>query len=310
MKYKTVFVGSGDFGIPILQRLIEIDWIDLQVVITQPDKPVGRKGELTPTEIGIFCKNNFPRIKVLKPEKFKEVKEELISLQPDIMIVASYGQIIGEGMLTIAKHGTVNFHGSLLPKLRGAVPIQMSILQGFEETGVSLQVMVKAMDAGAIISERECEITQEDNFTTLKNKLSDQAVDIVNDDLKNFLEGKIILKEQNENDATYCFKDDIVKEKAEINSETSYLEAHRMIRAYNEWPVAWLKLIDGKRFKIFGAGLKPQASGLLEGKSFGVYRVDKELFLKLKDGVLKLEKIQVEGKSAGGVEMYLNYRFS
>jgi methionyl-tRNA formyltransferase len=313
-KIKTIFIGSGEFAVPILKKLLEIDFIDLKAVITQPDKPVGRKQELEPTEVGKYAQlritndelREFPSEvegspdavqsalwDILKPTKIRQVADELLAkYEPELIIVASYGQIIPNNLLDFPKYKCLNIHGSLLPKLRGAVPVQMAILQGFERTGVTLQIMAEKMDVGDIITNYELQITSVDTSESLMGKLANLAAENIEMDLKRWIEGEIEPIKQDDNEATYCYKDDISKEKAEITFETDINLAERMIKAFYPWPIAWVKY-NGKVLKIYNA---THAQLQITNDELRIFKEGKKLYLGLKNGCLELLEVQLEGK--------------
>lgn len=304
---KTIFLGSGDFAVPILEKLKELDYVELIAVITQPDKPVGRKQLLTPTPIGEYVKN-LTGVEILKPEKLKS--EELLSkYNPELIIVASYGQIIPSDIVNFPKYKSLNFHGSLLPKLRGAVPVQMAILQGLTETGVTLQVMAEGMDEGDIISQSNIEIKPEDTTESLMSALAELSVGMLENDLPKWIDGTLKTVQQDESSATYCYKSELSKDKAEITKDTNTELAERMIRAFYPWPVAWTRLSSGKTLKIFKSKLvSDRELGLMEYELSDVLKIvrrEKQLFLILSDGILELLEVQLEGKKVGAASDYL-----
>lgn len=305
-KIKTIFFGSGEFAVPILKKLIELDYLDLVLVVTQPDKPVGRKQELTPTPVGQLDIN----VEILKPEKIRLEAEEILGkYSPELIIVASYGQIIPASVINFPKFKCLNFHGSLLPQLRGAVPVQMAILQGLEETGVTLQVMSEGMDEGDIISQEVAVIKEDDTSESLMRDLAELSVTMLERDLPKWIGGELKATKQDESSASaptrllsYCFKDDISKSKAEITSSTTIDLADRMIRAFYPWPIAWIKLSSGKILKIYKAEKTTKPTNL---EVLSIFREEKSLFLVLSDGVIELKEIQLEGKTRGFSQDYL-----
>jgi methionyl-tRNA formyltransferase len=307
MNIKTIFIGSGEFAIPILKKLLELDFIQVQAIITQPDKPVGRKQTLTPTPIGEFVHSIGKNIDILKPEKIRKVSEELLNkYEPELIIVASYGQIIPSNLLMYPKYKCLNAHGSILPELRGAVPVQMAILKGLQKTGVTLQVMSEGMDEGDIIKTEELIINNDDTSETLMEKLSElSAAMIGNGVLKDWVEEKVEGVAQDHSKATYCYKSDLSKEKAEILPQMDITLVDRMVRAFNPWPVAWIKLsadspFEGKVLKIF-------KGKLVENRKFDklISREGKSLFLNLENGAYELLQVQLEGKNRGAAVDYL-----
>ncbi|MEP7103873.1 MAG: methionyl-tRNA formyltransferase [Candidatus Dojkabacteria bacterium] len=306
-KIKTIFIGSGEFAVPVLQKLREIDFIDLAAVVTQPDKPVGRKQELTPTPVGEFVKTQNSEFEILKPIKIRQISEELLEkFQPELIIVAAYGQIIPNNIIDSPKYSCLNIHGSLLPLLRGAVPVPMAILQGFTETGVTIQKMAEKMDEGDVVTSYGLLVASDETTETLMSRLSQLAVDHLEEDLRSWTEGKIQAVEQDHSKATYCYKDDISKDKAEITFETDAKLAERMVRAFYPWPVAWVKLKDGKVLKIFHAkvcGLRSMVNDSLD--KIKIEREGKSLFLNLRNGSLELLEVQLEGKQRRSASDYL-----
>lgn len=167
MATSIVFMGTPEFAVPILQSLIDAPEYDVQAVLTQPDHRVGRKHVLTPSPVKKLAQEN--NIKVLQPAKLNKSPEmdEIIAMQPDLMITAAYGQFLPTKMLDAAKIAAINVHGSLLPKYRGGAPVQYSIINGDAETGISIMYMVKKMDAGDVIAQRAIPIEKDDDNGTM-----------------------------------------------------------------------------------------------------------------------------------------------
>ena len=304
-KINTLFIGTSEFGIPTLKTLLELDFINVIGVITQPDRPYGRKQELKSTPIKEFI-SNIKQIPVFTPENLNKNENIVVeNLKPELVIVASYGQIISKKILAYPKYGALNLHGSILPKLRGAVPVQMSVLYGFKETGVTLQKMVYKLDAGEIISTKKITLSEKETSESLMNKLSELSAEIISTDLRKWVDGEIIHIKQNDEEATFCDKTDLEKDKAEITYGTDIIKAERMIRAFTPWPIAWIELKEGnykgKRLKIFKAEISYISSSLKNG----IHCINNEIFLKLNNGLLKLIEIQLEGKEKKNAWEYL-----
>lgn len=301
MRIKTIFIGSGEFAVPILNKLLQSDLIEITCVISQPDKPVGRKQILTPTPVSEFLQKNSIKINLETPAKIRLEAENLLNkYQPELIIVASYGQIIPENILNYPKYKALNIHGSLLPELRGAVPVQMSILNGVNKTGVTIQRMVYQMDAGPIVALREVELTNKETSDLLMDQLGSLGAELLIETLPKWIEGKIEEVPQNEMDATYCYKDDIAKHKAEITFETDINLAERMVRAFYPWPIAWVKY-NNKFIKIYSAVIGTTITGL---NNLKFIKKDKKLYLGLKNGSLEILELQEEGKKRGGFKNY------
>lgn len=303
-KIKTIFIGTSHFGIPTLEYILNSENFELLCAITQPDRPTGRRQELTFSPVKKFLlEKNFTKIE--QPEKIKDVASKILEkYKPELVVVASYGQIIPDQILDFPKYRCLNIHGSILPKLRGAVPVHMAILQGFKTTGVTIQRMVKEMDAGPIIAVKEINFLEDDTTETLMQKLSILGRNLFSETILGWVQGEIIEAEQNQNAATYCFKSDIEKEKAEIKFETNVDLAERMVRAFYPWPVAWVRLLNGKVLKIFKSKISENSKTLASiqspkstnGLGLSLRKEGKELILDLKNGSLVLEEVQLEGK--------------
>ena len=202
-KKKIVFMGTPKFAVPVLEMLIEKYGVDL--VITQPDKKVGRKKVLTAPPVKVIAEEK--GIRVLQPEKIsgdEDVLAELKELNPDIIITAAYGQLVPETILEIPKYKCINVHGSLLPKLRGGAPIQYSILEDHRKTGITIMYMVKKLDAGDMISKVEVDILDSDNYESLHDKLSIAGRDLLKETLPNIFTGNIAPEKQDDSLATFA----------------------------------------------------------------------------------------------------------
>ena len=326
-KIKTIFIGTSEFAVPILDTLTKLDFIDLQAVVTQPDRPAGRKQELQMPAVKKYflekSESETRNPKLFQLIKFKEFQSELLDeCKPELIIVASYGQIIPKKTLSYPKYGCLNIHGSILPKLRGAVPVQMAILQGFEKTGVTLQKMVFEMDKGPIISTREIKLDKNETSESLFRKLEKLSVDIINTDLEKWIKGDLKAISQDDPKATYCYQSDLAKENAEIKFSDSPGKVDRMVRGFYPWPVAWMTIKDGKyegkRLRIFKVKIidKIQETGdgrqeaeisehlsaarqaePLNTETMSITKENDRLFLNLKDGKIELLEIQLEGKN-------------
>lgn len=303
-KIKTLYFGSGSFSIKPLQALLDLDFIEISGVITQPDKPFGRNKELKGSPLMEYLRSTNSVLKAEQPNSLRNEGELLMEkYQPELIIVASYGKIIPDSILDYPKYKCLNLHGSILPKLRGAVPVQMAILQGFSSTGVTLQRMVTKLDEGPIISTREIKLLGNENSEILMDSLADLGADIIANDLSKWLNGESPEIPQNDNDATYCSTADLSRDKAEIKVETPVEQVDRIIRAFYPDPVAWLNF-GGKNIKIFRSGKFEQNSSFAKD-SFKFTREGKQLFLNLQDGIIEIIELQVEGKKRGGATDHL-----
>lgn len=306
-KVRVLFIGTSEFGVPSLRQLIESDIFEVVGVVTQPDKPQGRHhSKFIPSPVKQFLIDSSSKVQLFQPEKLKQDAENILEqTSPDIIIVASYGQMVPNVMLKEPKFGAVNVHASLLPDLRGAVPMPMAILYGYKDTGVTIQKMVSGLDEGPILAQKTIEIDVHDTTETLEGKLSKQGADLLVDTLNKWVRGEIKPQEQNNDKATYCYQQDISKDKAEIKFNTPIEQAERMIRAFYPWPIAWVQIpVQGnlKRLRIFGS----EVTNLQHNKNhMQIFREGKNLYLSLKDGSLLLKEIQLEGKQRMSAKDYL-----
>lgn len=299
-KFRTAFFGTPDFALPVLQALFDMPEINLVAVFTQPDKPMGRKQILTSPPVKILAeKYNIP---VCQPERIKSVKFEqcFSDLELDVTIVVAYGKIIPEKILQTPKHGWLNIHGSLLPKYRGASPIQGAILGGESETGVTLMKIDAGLDTGDIISQESIPISTGDDFLSLHDKLSQLGAEVIKDALVNYLNGKIIPIPQHEPTAT---KTSIIKkEDGKIDWSKDSVEIGRHIRAYNPWPGAFCKY-DNRTVKIYTAEVSDMDLDLKPGE---VSFKDNSLFVGCGKGILRVNRLQLEGKKPQMAREFIN----
>lgn len=292
-KYRVVFMGTPEIGVPSLKALIDDEVFDVVGVFTNPDRPVGRKQEITPPPVKIVAEKN--DIPVFQPEKFDErANEQLRTLEVDIAVVIAYGQILREETLLIPENGIVNVHYSLLPKYRGAIPVQAAIIDGETISGITVQRMALGLDEGDILSQTEYLIEENETSGEVLEKMSTGGVPQLIDTLKRFLAGEIEPEPQDHFKATYCKQSDIGKEKAQINWEKSAKEIHNLIRGMNPWPIAWTTL-DGKRVKIFRTTVAGCCNVVSEKPGTVVVEGDK-MFVVCGHGILEVVEIQMEGK--------------
>ncbi|MBN1915817.1 methionyl-tRNA formyltransferase [Candidatus Dojkabacteria bacterium] len=344
-KIKTLFIGTSEFAVPTLRALALSNLVELVGVVTQPDRPAGRKQELEEPAVKkayleLKDEGTLERdVEIFQPDKIKNEAEKILKLtEPELIIVASYGQILPAAIINYPKYKCLNVHASLLPDLRGAVPIPMAILKGYEKTGVSIPVMTEGLDDGSIVVQKELRISKDDTTESLTKKLANLGAKLLIEVLSSWIKGEIEPTPQEESAATYCYTKDISKGKAEINFDKPIDEIERMIRAFFPWPVAWMWIELGgqkKRLKIyiakkvdmncFESRYKSDVS-MFESKQEDfrthIYRVlhklsveekrnwvfilfEKKLFLVTKDGAIEFMRIQLEGKKVGTGKSYL-----
>ncbi|MDD3887680.1 MAG: methionyl-tRNA formyltransferase [Patescibacteria group bacterium] len=286
---KTIFFGTPDFAVPTLNMLLKET--NIIAVITQPDKKVGRKQIILPSPIKkVTVKNN---IKILQPQKIKDNKDfinQIKDLNPDIIIVAAYGKIIPKEILDLPKYGCINIHASLLPKYRGASPIQTAIFNGEKETGITIMVMNEKMDEGDIIAQISEKIYNYDTSESLHNRLSKIGAKFLLKILPDYINKKITPRPQDNKLATYTKI--IQKEDGKINWQQDANKILRQINAFTPWPSAYT-FIGQKRFKIIQAEAINQNPKRQEGTTF-IY--ENKIAIACQNSILLIKKWQPEGK--------------
>lgn len=227
-------MGTPDFSVPILQTLIDSPY-NVCLVVTQPDRPKGRKGILTaPPVKEAAVKHHLP---VFQPEKLPQQYEHIFDYEPDLIVTAAYGQLLPKALLDYPKYGCINVHASLLPELRGGAPIHYAILQGKKETGITIMNMVEQLDAGAILAQEKVIIDERDTVGTLHDKLSQVGSDLLIKTLPKLFASEIIPQEQDHDEATYA--PNITREQEEIDWSKGHVDIYNQIRGLNPWPVAY-----------------------------------------------------------------------
>ena len=303
-KKKIVFMGTPKFAVPILEMLIENFGVDL--VITQPDKKVGRKKVLTAPPVKILAEEK--GIRVLQPEKIsgdEDVLAELKELNPDIIITAAYGQLVPESILEIPKYKCINVHGSLLPKLRGGAPIQYSILEDHGKTGITIMYMVKKLDAGDMISKVEVDILDSDNYESLHDKLSIAGRDLLKETLPNIFTENISPEKQDDSLAT--FARNILREDEKIDWNKSARQIFNQIRALDPTPGAFTYL-DENVLKIWNSEVVDLEENFSSKKVGTIIKQDKKYIYLLcgENTVLKVKELQISGKKRMPVVNFLS----
>ena len=297
--YKALFFGTPDFAILPLNALAKLSFINLLAVVTQPDKPVGKKQTITPPPVKNFALNK--NLQLWQPEKINtsEFESKLKKLSPDLIIIVAYGKIIPKNLIDIPKFGWLNLHASLLPKYRGASPIQAAILHGEEKTGVTLMKINEGLDTGDIISQKVVSITYTENFATLHDKLSETSAELLKKDLKKYLLGD--LKTHPQGDSPTPVTKTISKESGRINWNNDAEQIDRQIRAYNPWPGTYT-FWDKKRIKIIDAEINMLPSNIEPGRIF--VHGDK-YYVGTITNAIKLNKIQLAGKKTMNIKDFI-----
>lgn len=297
-----VFMGTPQFSVPILEALIKNETTNVMAVVTQPDRKVGRKKKMTaPPVKELALKYD---LEVLQPEKMNGSKEmkAILSMQPDLIITAAYGQMLPEKLLMAPTYKSINVHASLLPKYRGAAPIHYAIWNGDENTGVTIMYMTKKMDAGDIISQRAIKINNDDDTGLLFEKLSIVGKELLMDTLPDIFNNTISPITQDENLVSYSPM--ISRDQEKLNWNKTAGELHNKIRAFRPFPGTYT-ILDGSRFKVW----ESKAVQMSTDKEPGEFvKVDKDNLLVAcgEQSVLSLLTVQPAGKPKMDITSYLS----
>lgn len=298
---KVVFMGTPAFSVPILEGLIEAGYT-IQAVVTQPDRPVGRKKIITPTPVKeAAVKHN---IKVLQPEKISGSPEmaEIIDMKPDIIVTAAFGQFLPEKLLQAPLHGAVNVHASLLPKYRGGAPVHYAIMEGEQETGVTIMEMIKKMDAGGIYAQGHLPITSQDDVGIMFDKLSLLGKELLLDNLQKILSGELKPVPQDESQAT--FSPNISRDQEAIDWEKTATQIDQTVRGLRPWPIAFTTY-QGARWKIWRTAVLLNSTTELPGTI--IKKDKKSLWISCGQGtIIALEELQPAGKSKQEIQEFVN----
>jgi len=284
---RIVFIGTGEIGAPTLRALLNSEH-EVAAVVTQPDKPVGREQRIEPPPIKKEIATT--GIPILQPPRIKDPQaiEEVRRLTPDVIVVAAYGQILPREVLEIPRLACLNLHASLLPRWRGAAPIQAAIAAGDSETGITVMYMAEGLDTGDILLQRSVEILPNDTGGSLHDRLAQVAPEALLESLQLVAAANAPRIPQDNAFATYAPK--LKREHGQIDWSESAEAIERKVRAYNPWPGAFMK-VDGQNLKVFSASVVD-----LNGEPGEILRSDKDLIIATGKGALSLTEVQLEGK--------------
>lgn len=298
---RIIYMGTPVFAVHALKSIIEAGH-EVVAVFTQPDKAKGRSKSLVPTPVKeVAIANNIP---VYQPVRLRE--EENVALireyAPDVIVVAAYGQILSEDILNIPKYGCVNIHASLLPKYRGAAPIEWSIIDGEDETGVTTMYMAKGLDTGDMIEKTVVPIAPKDTAMTLHDKLAEAGAALILSTLTLLEEGKAVRTPQNDAESNYAVM--LKKEMGDIDFSKSATELERLVRGLLPWPCAYT-MIDGKHVKFYEADVIEMDTS--DKKPGEIVAISKKNFdIACGRDVLRIKRLQPEGKKEMDAASYLN----
>ena len=295
---RLIFMGTPEISAEVFEAMI-LDGYHFVALIAQPDRPVGRKGEVekVPTKV-VAEKYNIP---VFQPIKIRKEYDFVKELNPDIIITLAYGQIVPQGLLDIPRFGCLNLHGSLLPKYRGAAPIQYALINNETVTGMTLMRMVAAMDAGEMYAKKEVIVDPDDNATSLFKKMAEAAKELILESLPLYLDGKLKGIEQDESLVTFC--PTIKPEEERLDLSKGVNSINGWIRGLSDHPGAYF-LLEGKKLKVF----KAKVLNDLENRPIGeIVQADKNgLVVQCRGGQLSLLIIQKEGKNKMDYKSFIN----
>ncbi len=296
---KVIYLGTPEFAVNPLKAIVSSDRHHVVGVVTQPDRPVGRKNIMTPPPVKVVANEN--GIPVFQYEKIRvEGVEDLKSLGADIMITCAYGQILSREIIDICPYGIINIHGSLLPKYRGASPIQSAVINGEKTTGITVMQTEEGLDCGDILAVFETPIGEEETSADLFARLSILGAKNICSVLDDIEDGKITPIKQDESQATLVKT--IKKEDALIDFSKDALTVKNLINGMNPWPIAFT-LKNGKKLKFYRART---AQG--NGKAGEVIVADKKLVIACGNGAVEIGILQEEGGKAMSAQSYLNGR--
>ncbi len=293
---KVVFMGTPEFAVPVLKKLIEET--NVVLVVTQPDKSVGRHKELVKTPIKKVAEEN--NIKVFQPEKIKNDYSVVLEANPDIIVTCAYGQIIPNILLETPKYKAVNVHASLLPKLRGGAPLHKSIIYGEKETGITIMYMSDKMDAGDIIEQEKIEITDSDNVGTIHDKLSLIGANLLIKVLPSIFNNTNKRIKQDESKVTYAYN--VTREEEKIDFNKTAREVFNQVRGLYPYPIAYTTLKNDE-IKILTCELNDSEKGNI-GEITDLNK--KGIIVKCKDKSILITKLKPSGKKEMNARDFIN----
>lgn len=301
---RIVFMGTPDFAVGSLQALCESGKHEILAVVTQPDRPKGRGNKLLQTPVKEYALAQ--GLTVYQPQKVKtpEFVELLHELQPELIVVAAFGQFLSKEILELPKYGCINVHASLLPKYRGAAPIQYAIIKGEKESGVTIMQMDIGMDTGAMLDKVVVPIAENTTMGELHDALREQGAALLLQVIDNIATGTAVAEPQDDAQATYATLLDRSME--HIDWSKTAQEVHNLIRGFNPAPSTFTKLPNGKSLKIWGSKMTDKSSAAAAGT---VIETGKHsFFVACGEGVLEITEVQPESKKRMPAQVFLNGR--
>lgn len=301
---RIVFMGTPDFAVGSLQALCESGKHEILAVVTQPDRPKGRGNKLLQTPVKEYALEQ--GLTVYQPQKVKtpEFVELLHELQSELIVVAAFGQFLSKEILELPKYGCINVHASLLPKYRGAAPIQYAIIKGEKESGVTIMQMDIGMDTGAMLDKVVVPIAENTTMGELHDALREQGAALLLEVIDKIATGTAVAEPQDDAQATYATLLDRSME--HIDWSKTAQEVHNLIRGFNPAPSTFTKLPNGKSLKIWGSKMTDKSSAAAAGT---VIETGKHsFFVACGEGVLEITEVQPESKKRMPAQVFLNGR--
>ena len=301
---RIVFMGTPDSAVGSLQALCESGKHEILAVVTQPDRPKGRGNKLLQTPVKEYALEQ--GLTVYQPQKVKtpEFVELLHELQPELIVVAAFGQFLSKEILELPKYGCINVHASLLPKYRGAAPIQYAIIKGEKESGVTIMQMDIGMDTGAMLDKVVVPIAENTTMGELHDALREQGATLLLQVIDKIAAGTAVAEPQDNEQATYATLLDRSME--HIDWSKTAQEVHNLIRGFNPAPSTFTKLPNGKSLKIWGSKMTDKSSAAAAGT---VIETGKHsFFVACGEGVLEITEVQPESKKRMPAQVFLNGR--
>lgn len=295
-----IFAGTPEFAAVSLKALIGTSH-NIRAVYTQPDRPAGRGRKLTPSPVKQLALEH--EIPVMQPVSLKsaQAQQELAAIQADLMVVVAYGLILPRAVLQTPSLGCINVHASVLPRWRGAAPIQRSILAGDRQTGITIMQMDEGLDTGDMLLVRTTPINDDDTAQSLHDRLADIGAQALVDSLQLIIDDKLQPKQQDEAQATYAAK--LQKSEAQIDWQQSAEQIQRQVRAFNPWPVAQT-MVDGGTLRIWNAQCVQEKSVLAPGSVISESRTG--IDIATGDGILRITQLQLPGGKPLAVADFVN----
>lgn len=301
---RIVFMGTPDFAVGSLQALAEAGKYEIVSVITQPDRPKGRGRQMLMTPVKEYALSQGYEVHQPQRVKTPEFVAQLREMNPDLIVVAAFGQLLSQEILEMPKYGCINVHASLLPKYRGAAPIHYAIMQGEKESGVTIMQMDIGMDTGDMIKKVAVPIDENMTMGELHDELKVKGAQLLLEVIEDIEAGKAMPEKQNADEATYASL--LKRDMERIDWSKAAADIHNLIRGFNPAPGAFTKLPDGKNLKIWGSRLTDKATTAEAGTIVEVTK--HSFFVACGDGVLEIIEVQPESKKRMPAQVFINGR--